>query len=130
MKAANNPRARRPSADLSPGEQAFFRGIKSGYAGFDARALPVQNAHEASVTTVRTVRAALDTVADLLSPVDESSGRLLRAYPLLSIIRGALTLVWRDAWALVKAHRAGVIFAVTLLAAVSAAHILGRVGAA
>ena len=90
----------------------------------------MQNAHEASVTPVRTVRAALDTVADLLSPVDESSGRLLRAYPLLSIIRGALTLVWRDAWALVKAHQAGVIFAVTLLAAVSAAHILGRVGAA
>ena len=74
--------------------------------------------------------ADLDTVADLLSPVDESSGRLLRAYPLLSIVRGAATLVWRDAWALVKAHRAGVIFAVTLLAAVSAAHILGRVGAA
>lgn len=130
MKAANNPRALRPSSELSPGEHAFFRGIKSGYAGFDARAVPVQNAHEASVTPVRTVRAALDTVADLLSPVDESSGRLLRAYPLASIILGALTLVWRDAWALVKAHRAGVIFAATLLVAVAAAHILGRMGAA
>lgn len=126
MKTANTPRARR----LSPDEQAFFRGIKSGYAGFDARSIqrPVQ--HEASVTPVRTVRAALDTVADLLSPVDEKSGRLLRSYPLLSIVCGAFTLVWRDAWALVKAHWAGVIFAVTLLAAVSAAHILGRVGAA
>ena len=130
MNAANNPRASRPSSDLSPGEQAFFRSIKSGYVAFDARSVPVQNAHEASVTPVRTVRAALDTVADLLSPVDESSGRPLRAYPLLSILRGAITLVWRDAWALVKQNRSGVIFGVTLLAAVAAAHILGRLGAA